>query len=93
MAEQLRTALSILRRKHVEVRCRLSRSGIYGKMNPKCPSYDPTFPKPISIGARAVGWIESEISEWLASRVELSRGKERRSKSPTASTACAGPAK
>ncbi len=26
------------------------------------------FPKPIKLGGRAVGWIEEEIDEWIASR-------------------------
>jgi prophage regulatory protein len=26
------------------------------------------FPKPISLGARAVGWIESEIDDWIAQK-------------------------
>ena len=27
------------------------------------------FPKPINLGPRAVGWIESEIEEWLIDRI------------------------
>jgi prophage regulatory protein len=42
-------------------------------MNPKSPQFDPEFPKPISIGVRAVGWIEAEIDAWLAAQVEKSR--------------------
>ncbi|HVN85849.1 MAG TPA: AlpA family phage regulatory protein [Candidatus Binatia bacterium] len=26
-----------------------------------------SFPKPISLGGRAVGWLEAEIQEWLQS--------------------------
>jgi len=26
------------------------------------------FPKPIKLGVRSVGWIESEIDEWLKAR-------------------------
>jgi prophage regulatory protein len=26
------------------------------------------FPRPISLGARAVGWLESEVDTWLESR-------------------------
>jgi prophage regulatory protein len=67
MAEQIRYALTILRRKQVEARTGLSRSTIYLRVS------DGTFPKPVSLGARAVGWVESEISDWLASRIEASR--------------------
>ena len=27
------------------------------------------FPKPIRIGARSVGWVESEISAWIRARI------------------------
>ncbi len=76
MANQIRSALTILRRKQVEARTGLSRSSIYARIrqNPKRPGdYDPTFPKPISVGAKAVGWIEAEIDGWLTAQVEKSR--------------------
>lgn len=78
MAAQLQAALTILRRKQVEQRTGLSRSTIYGKMrsDPKRPrEYDPTFPLPITLGngAKAVGWVESEINAWLTAQVENSR--------------------
>lgn len=72
MAEKARNALTILRRKQVEARVGLSRSAIYARLkpNPKRPGdYDPTFPKPISLGARSVGWVEEEVEAWLAARV------------------------
>jgi prophage regulatory protein len=31
------------------------------------------FPKPIKLGPRASGWLESEINSWLADRVAKSR--------------------
>ena len=31
------------------------------------------FPKPIKLGSRASGWLESEINDWLAERVAESR--------------------
>ena len=76
MVAQQQTAITILRRKQVEARTGLSRSTIYAKMrrNPKRPSdYDPTFPKPVSVGAKAVGWIEAEIDAWLIAQIEKSR--------------------
>jgi prophage regulatory protein len=76
MAAQLNTALTILGRKQVEARTGLSRSTIYAKFrrNPKRPGdYDPTFPVPVSIGAKAVGWIESELDAWLTAQIEKSR--------------------
>jgi prophage regulatory protein len=76
MAAQKQTATTILRRKQVEVRTGLSRSSIYARLrhNPKRPGdFDPTFPKPVSVGAKAVGWIEAEIEAWLTTRVQKSR--------------------
>lgn len=59
---------NILRRKQVEVRTGLSRSTIYARIA------EGTFPRPIDLGGgRAVGWIESEINEWLQTRIEQSR--------------------
>jgi prophage regulatory protein len=34
------------------------------------------FPKPIKLGARAVGWLESDIDAWLANQVETSRRRQ-----------------
>lgn len=69
MVAQLHTAINILRRKQVEARTGLSRSTIYHRVS------EGTFPKPVNLGARAVGWLESEIDGWLASRVEESRNQ------------------
>lgn len=46
----------------------LSRSTIFDISNPKSPRYDPTFPKKVRIGLRAVGWFEDEIYAWTASK-------------------------
>ena len=32
------------------------------------------FPSRIRLGLRAVGWIEGEVQEWLATQIERSRG-------------------
>jgi len=34
------------------------------------------FPKPIKLGPRASGWLESEINAWLAERVAQSRSDD-----------------
>ena len=31
------------------------------------------FPKPINLGPRAVAWLESDIDEWIASRIVKGR--------------------
>mgnify|MGYP000423235270 CR=1 FL=1 len=56
----------------VSAKTGLGCSAIYARMtlNPKRPNdYDPTFPKPIKIGARSVAWIESEIDQWIYERI------------------------
>lgn len=57
----------ILRLPTVRQRCGLSRSTIYLRVS------QGTFPKPISLGPRAVGWIEAEIEEWLTRQIAKSR--------------------
>jgi len=32
-----------------------------------------TFPKQVSLGGRAVGWLENEIQEWLQLQIDSSR--------------------
>jgi prophage regulatory protein len=56
---------SILRRRQVEDRTGLSRSTIYLYIQ------EGRFPKPINLGARAVGWVESEVEKWLTDRIEV----------------------
>lgn len=61
----------ILRRKQVEARTGLARSTIYDRMNPRSKRYDKDFPKSVRLvsngnqNAKAVGWVESEISRWM----------------------------
>ena len=45
----------------------LSRSTIYAMMK------NGTFPKSLSLGARAIGWLESDIQAWIDSRVSISK--------------------
>ena len=28
------------------------------------------FPKPVSLGVRAVAWVEEEVQEWVLSKIE-----------------------
>ena len=55
-------AQAIYRRPEVEARTGLSRSTIYLMIKAG------TFPKPVKLGARAVGWREADILDWLESR-------------------------
>lgn len=55
-------SISILRRPAVEERVGLSRATIYAKMA------DGSFPKPVRLSERAVGWKAEDIDAWLAAR-------------------------
>lgn len=58
---------TILRLPTVKARTGLSRSTIYLRIA------EGSFPTPVSLGGRAVGWIEAEVNDWLAQRIEASR--------------------
>lgn len=68
MTDDRHIPLAILRRKQVEARTGLSRSALYDKLNLKSPRHDSSFPVQVRLGADAVGWLESEVDAWLASR-------------------------
>ena len=52
----------------VKYRTGLSRSTIYLYMSKGL------FPASISLGSRAIGWLESDIDEWLEQRIAISKG-------------------
>ncbi|CAG9426792.1 helix-turn-helix transcriptional regulator [Providencia rettgeri] len=58
----------MLRLPTVIERIGIGRSTIYDWINPTSPRYDPTFPKQKKLGKQSVGWIESEINDWLLQR-------------------------
>jgi prophage regulatory protein len=33
------------------------------------------FPKSVKLGARAKGWVRSEVTQWIQDRIEKSRGE------------------
>lgn len=41
---------------------------------------DTTFPQPIKVSENCTGWVESEIDDWLVSRVSESREADFQSK-------------
>jgi prophage regulatory protein len=59
MTEPTRNALAILRRKQVEQEVGLSRSTIYQRIK------EGTFPAPVRLGERAVGWRAGDIERFL----------------------------
>ncbi|MDP2431128.1 MAG: AlpA family phage regulatory protein [Pseudomonadota bacterium] len=81
MAASNEKSLTLLRRPQVEARTGLSRSAIYSKLhrNPKRPAdFDPTFPRPVPIGVKAVGWLAHEIDDWIAAQVRKARESQGR---------------
>lgn len=60
----------ILRLPTVMGRTGLSRSTIYLRIS------EGTFPASISLGGRAVGWVEAEVNDWLIQQIEASRNTE-----------------
>lgn len=59
--------MRLIRLKEVINLTALSRSSIYKKMN------NDEFPKSVSLGDRAVAWIESDVIEWIENMIEQSR--------------------
>ena len=62
---QLPTAL--IRRPAVERLTGMSRSRIYDLMDKG------EFPRPVRLGSMSVAWLETEIREWIFSRIADSR--------------------
>lgn len=59
----------IYRRRDVEAVTGLKRSSIYERVTAG------SFPKPIKLGARSVGWLASDVHAWVEARVAESRGQ------------------
>jgi len=57
--------IRFVRLREVMARTGLSRSTIYVWVA------EGRFPKPVPLGARSVGWIESELEEWLRDRIAV----------------------
>lgn len=56
--------MRIIRLKSVIDATGLARSTVYKYVA------EGTFPKPIPLGDRCVGWLESEVQDWILARVE-----------------------
>ena len=63
MAQQLKKALKILRIKQVKERTGLPNSTIYYHIE------NGTFIKPIKLGERISGWLESEVDAIMGARI------------------------
>ena len=56
--------MRIIRLKEVIDCTGLGRSTIYKYIS------EGSFPKSVSLGDRAVGWVESEVQDWILARIE-----------------------
>jgi len=56
--------MRIIRLKEVSDSTGLARSTIYKYIA------EGTFPKPVSLGDRCVGWVDSEVHDWILARIE-----------------------
>ena len=68
MEQSMDAPARVLRLPRVQARTGLARSTIYVRVA------DGSFPQPIRLGARAVGWIESEVDQWIQEQIAASRG-------------------
>jgi prophage regulatory protein len=56
--------MRLIRIKEVQLLTSLARATIYKYIQ------EGGFPKQVSLGANAVAWIEEEVLEWIASKVQ-----------------------
>ena len=68
MEQSVDAPARVLRLPRVQARTGLARSTIYVR------AADGSFPKPVRLGARAIGWIESEVDAWIREQIAASRG-------------------
>lgn len=47
----------------------LGQSTIYNLLDKKSDYYDPSFPERVTLTKGRVAWIESEIAEWINSKI------------------------
>ncbi len=65
--QKTRGQVRFVRLPEVLARTGLSRSTIYVRLE------QGRFPRPVSLGSRAVGWVEAEVDEWMCERIAASR--------------------
>lgn len=56
-------SLTFLRLRQVKERLGLGKTTIYARIA------EGTFPKPVSLGGRAVAWVEAEVTAWMHARI------------------------
>ena len=69
------TEQRILRIKAVATKLGIGKSTVYDWLDVKSPRYDASFPKPIKLSVKSIGWLSTAVDAWLLAKVEQSRGK------------------
>lgn len=59
---------NIIRVREVLEKLGISKSSLYGMRREGGPYYDATFPLHLYVGKRSIGWIESDIDQWIESQ-------------------------
>jgi prophage regulatory protein len=67
-ADPMVAMTSILRLPDVEARCAVNRRTLYYWIERGM------FPRPINLGPRTVGWLDSDIEAWINEKAQASRG-------------------
>lgn len=62
-------ATKVLRLPEVRNRTGLSKSSIYLHIK------QGSFPRPIPLGVRSVGWLEGDVESWLEQRISAARAR------------------
>ncbi|KAF0102471.1 MAG: prophage regulatory protein [bacterium] len=72
LLENLKEAL--IRRQDVERMTGLGRTALWERLNPDSKYYDPTFPRPVSLGAgNNLRWVQSEVHGWVIRKIQAGR--------------------
>ncbi len=69
MTNQNSKNLRIIRMPEVQKKIGLCKASIYNRIA------EGSFPKPISLGGRSVGWIESDLDQWIFERSSMNEGR------------------
>jgi len=51
----------------------LSSTTIYDMLDKRSNRYDPTFPIQVKLSKGRVAWVESEVAQWLESKIATAR--------------------
>jgi len=69
MPQAISNSKVFLRLPAVKQKISLSKTAVYQKLDPNSKYYDPSFPVPVKIGARAIAWSSDAIDSWIASKL------------------------